>query len=76
MKYARVVPVCKSRKVTNPVSGHSWTEFEEPERFAVHGICGHISTHLTEEKAEQVAQEWEEFYQKQFNGKPLHEVYK
>lgn len=62
--YTRVVAVCKTVWKKNPLSGHSWPEYEEPHSWEVRGPLGLISKHRTEEKAIAHQVEHEEFYQK------------
>lgn len=48
----------------NPISGHSWPEDTPLDMWDVDDHLGHHSSHRSKEKADEVAQELRDFYEK------------
>lgn len=63
-EFVRVVGCGKCTELTNPVSGHLWTEYGEIKTWEVRGPTGHISNHRSEAAAMKAAKEWDDFYKK------------
>ncbi len=63
-EFVRVIGCGKRTKVTNPISGHSWTEYGDIKTWEVRGPLGHISNHRSEAAALKAAEEWDAFYKK------------
>lgn len=60
----RVNPIRSETWKRNPLSGHEWREYGPTTGWEVRGPHGRISTHKSEKKANAVAEEWREFYER------------